>query len=99
MEIAYEMYLRGIKVLNTDLNQSNAARFKVVDGNLLPPFLAIPGLGVKAAETVVNERNKSPFLSIDDVKRRGKLNNTIIEVMKELGILEGLPESEQLLLF
>ena len=99
LEIAFEMYLRGIKVLNIDLNQSDAARFKVVDGNLLPPFLAIPGLGVKAAETVVSERDKSAFLSIDDVRRRGKLNNTIIEEMKELGILDGLPESEQLLLF
>ncbi|AMP20158.1 hypothetical protein AZF37_02315 [endosymbiont 'TC1' of Trimyema compressum] len=99
LEIAYEMYLRGISVLNIDLNQSDAARFKVVEGNLLPPFLAIPGLGVKAAETVVTERNKSPFLSIDDVRRRGKLNNKIIEEMKELKILDDLPESEQLLLF
>lgn len=99
LEIAYEMYLRGIKVLNIDLDKSDAARFKVVDGNLLPPFLAIPGLGVKAAETVVKERDKSPFLSIDDLRRRGKLNNTIIEEMKVLGIVEGLPESEQLLLF
>ena len=99
LEIAFEMYLRGIKVLNIDLNQSDAARFKVVEGNLLPPFLAIPGLGVKAAETVVTERDKNAFLSIDDVRRRGKLNNTIIEEMKELGILDGLPESEQLLLF
>ena len=39
------------------------------------------------------------FLSKDDFRDRTKVSKTVIDLMTDLGILEGLPESNQLSLF
>ena len=41
LEIAYEMYLRGVVFLPIDLYNSEAKSFKIVNNQLLPPFSAI----------------------------------------------------------
>ena len=100
LELAYEMHLRGVSFAPISLYESQVKKFRILeDGRLLPPFSAIPGLGEKAAESIVKERASAIFLSVDDLKRRCKVNNTLIEEMKKLGILDGLPESQQLSLF
>lgn len=99
LEIAYEMYLRKVEFLPLDLYDSEAKAFKVIGDKLLPPFSSIPGLGEKVSEAIIIEREKRKFLSIDDLKRRCKINNSIIEEMKKLNLLAGLPESEQLAFF
>ena len=66
---------------------------------IYPPFNAIDGLGENVAKAIVKEREQSPFLSIEDVQKRGKVSKTLIDKMIEMGILEGLPESNQLSLF
>jgi DNA polymerase-3 subunit alpha (Gram-positive type) len=40
-----------------------------------------------------------PFLSRDDFRERTKVSQTICDKMAELGLLEGLPESNQISLF
>ncbi|MBP5669643.1 MAG: hypothetical protein J6X14_04970, partial [Lachnospiraceae bacterium] len=40
-----------------------------------------------------------PFLSRDDFKDRTKVAQTTIDTMTRLGLLEGLPESNQISLF
>ena len=52
-----------------------------------------------AVDAIVNEREKREFLSIDDLQKRAKLSSTLIEKMRIMGILKGLPESSQLSLF
>ena len=51
------------------------------------------------AKKIVEERNKAPFLSIEDLQKRSKLSSTLIEKMRKMGILEDLAESSQLSLF
>ena len=36
---------------------------------------------------------------LEDIQKRAKVSGTLIDKMKEMGILEGLPDSNQLSLF
>ena len=101
LEIALEASARGIKFGNIDLKKSHSRNF-VIDyetNTLIAPFRALDGLGETVANTVVAEREKQEFISIDDLQKRGKLSSTLIEKMRIMGILQGLPESSQLSLF
>ena len=96
-----EASARGIKFGNIDLKKSHSRNF-VIDyetNTLIAPFRALDGLGETVANTVVAEREKQEFISIDDLQKRGKLSSTLIEKMRIMGILQGLPESSQLSLF
>lgn len=98
-EVAAEMYLRGMEFLPIDLNRSSAAEFIMEDGKLRPPFNCIPALGNSVARQIVQARDEAPFTSKEDLKKRGKVSQTLIETMEDMGILKGLPEEEQLSLF
>ncbi|MCR4694248.1 MAG: PolC-type DNA polymerase III [Pseudobutyrivibrio sp.] len=99
LKLVQEMYARGFEFLPMDLYQSDARYFKIVDGKLLPPFNSIAGMGDKAAEQLQIAASQSKFLSLDDIKERGKVSQTIIDKMVELGIIKDLPQSNQLSLF
>ena len=96
LEIVIEMFERGIKFLPIDLYNSDASAFKVTDEGLVPPLNSIPGLGKTAAETIVKAREEEKFSSVDDLRSRGKVAKTITDKMREMGILEGMPESSQI---
>ena len=66
---------------------------------LLAPFNSIDGIGETAAQSVIDARNECPFKSLDDLRRRTKLNNTNIQALIDIGSLDDLPESEQIKLF
>lgn len=99
LELVCEMFARGIKFLPIDLYESDSTKFKVIGDNLLPPLNSIPGLGENAAKALVSARNEEAFCSIDDLRARGKVSKTIVDKMRDMGILEGLPESSQISLF
>ncbi len=100
LKIALEASARGINFLPIDLNICEAVNFVVKDEkNIYPSFSTIDGLGDIAARTIVEERNKKPFVSVEDLQNRGKVSSTIIEKMRVMGILKDLPESSQLSLF
>ena len=99
LELVCEMFARGIKFLPIDLYESDATQFRVMEDGLLPPLNSIPGLGANAADTVVKARQEERFCSIDDLHSRGKVATAIIDKMRNMGILEGMPESSQISLF
>jgi DNA polymerase-3 subunit alpha (Gram-positive type) len=99
LEIAQEMYARGIELLPMDLYQSDACDFIVDKKSLLPPFNTIPGLGLKAAKNIVDVRENDKIMSIEDLRLRSRISTTVVDKMREMGMLEGLPESEQMSLF
>ncbi len=99
LELALEMYARGIRLEPLDLQRSQATSFSFGRGSLLPPFNAMAGLGEKAARAVVAAREDHPFASVEDLRIRGKLSSTLIDRLKTMGVLDGLPESEQMSLF
>ena len=100
LKIALEATARNIKFLPIDLYESEATTWKVKsDTEIYPPFSAIDGLGDTVAKNIVAEREKGKFISIEDVQKRAKVSGTLIDKMKDMGILNGLPDSNQLSLF
>lgn len=100
LKIALEATARGIKFLPVDLYKSDATNWVAKnDTEIYPPFNAIEGLGDTVAKQIVKEREIQPFLSVEDVQKRGKVSQTLIAKMQEMGILKDLPESNQLSLF
>lgn len=100
LKVALEATARGIKFLNVDLYHSDATVWvSKNDTEIYPPFNAIDGLGDTVAKNIVEEREKQPFISIEDVQKRGKVSKTLIDKMTEMGILKDLPDSNQLSLF
>lgn len=99
LELAVEMYCRGITLRKVDLWESQATNFLLTPTGLLPPFTALQGLGDSAAHNLVTLRKEHGIGSIEDLSTQAKLSKTIIELLKTHGSLEGLPESNQFSLF
>mgnify|MGYP000597844246 CR=1 FL=1 len=100
LRIVLEAMMRGIEFLPVDIYESEADRFIKKDNNkLLAPLISLQGLGGSAAESVVLERQKSDFTSIEELSNRTSLTSTVIEILREHGSLEGMPERNQLSLF
>ena len=100
LKVALEALARNIKFKPVDLYKSHYHDFVIDDdGNLIPPFRAIDGLGEVVAKNIVEEREKKSFISIEDLQKRAKLSSTLIEKLRAMGILDGMDESSQLSLF
>ena len=99
LEIVNEMWERGFKFGKLDLYRSDATEF-IIDGDtLIPPFVAMDGLGENVAKQMVRARQEGEFLSKTELRKRGGLSSTLVEKMDEMGILGNMPEDNQLSLF
>ena len=99
LKIAEEMYARGYDFCLIDIFKARAHHCQIIDGKIMPRLDCIDGLGDKAADGVTDAASDGPFLSIDDFIDRTKVSKTVTDHMVELGLLEGLPQSNQLSLF
>ena len=99
MRIVQEMYARGFEFMPIDIYRAKARNFQIIDGKLMPSLSSIDGLGEKAADAIVFAAEDGKFLSKEDFINRTKVTKTVCDLMAELGILTGLPESNQLSLF
>jgi DNA polymerase-3 subunit alpha (Gram-positive type) len=99
MKVVREMYARGYEFMKIDLTRCRATKISIVDGKLMPSLNKIDGLGDSAAAKIVDAVKDGPFLSLDNFRERTECSKTIVEKLVKLGILEGLPESNQLSIF
>ena len=99
LEVAREMYARGIKCLPVDLYKSDATRFTITGDGILPPLTALQGLGASAARNIAASRKYGEFVSIEDLKMRSGVSKAVIDILAEHGCLDGLEESSQLSMF
>lgn len=99
LEVANEMYMRGIQFLPIDLYKSHYKKFIITKDGILPPLNALPGLGLAAAQSIYNERQKGKFTSIEDLRMRTKVTKNVIEILRQNGVLNGLQETNQISLF
>ena len=99
LELVLEMNMRGIRFLPVDLYKSDVRRFLIEDGNIRCPFISLPGLGESAAIPIAEARKDGPFLSIEDLQKRGRAGSAVIEVLRSQGALEGLSETNQISMF
>ncbi len=97
LKVVLEMVSRGMHFKMVDINESLATEFKIIpeENALLCPFVAIDGLGSAVAQDIVNERNKAPFKSINDVLNRTRINQTIADVMQKYGCFGGMPSDAE----
>ena len=100
MEVVYEYYLRGFEFLPIDIYKSHATKFLVEDGKILPPFVAISGLGENAAWDLMRGREGKTFLSVEEVAAAcPKVSKTHIQMLKDAGAFGSLPDTSQISLF
>ena len=99
LQLAMEMLARGYEFLPPDIQISHATMYLIEDGKLRMPLMAVAGLGENAANSVVEARKDGPFVTIEDVNERTKLNNTNIARLKEVGAFGDMWDTAQLSLF
>ena len=100
LEVVYEYYLRGFDFLPIDLYESHAIKFLIKDGKILPPFVAISGLGESAAWDLMRGREGKKFLSIEEVAAAcPKVSKTHMQMLKQAGAFGDLPDTSQVSLF
>ena len=100
LQIINEMLARGIALLPVDLYRSEAKKFVVEDGKIRLPFSSLSGVGEAAAISLREARDTGgEYISIDDLQSRAKVSSAVIDTLREVGALSGLPESSQTTLF
>ncbi|MEN8906906.1 MAG: PolC-type DNA polymerase III [Clostridiales bacterium] len=99
LEVVNEMYARSIKFLPIDLYKSEASKFLIVDNAIRPPLNSLQGLGINAAKSICNEREKGDFISIEDLRIKSKVSKTVIEILEKNKCLYKLPETSQVSFF
>lgn len=99
LEMCNEMYARKIEFLPIDLYRSDAKKFLPQPDGILPPLNALPGLGVNAAQNIVDARSDGEFFNVQELRERTKLSKSVIELMREYHCLDGMPETAQMSLF
>ena len=100
LEVALEMYARKIKIIPVDIYKSDATKFIVVDDTtILPPMIALQGVGENAAINIQNERENGEFRSKEDLRKRTKISKTVVETLSNHGSLNNMSEKNQLSLF
>lgn len=99
LEVANEMYMRGIRFVPIDLYKSDARRFKITPTGILPPLTSLQGLGLAAAQSIEEERKKGKFSSIEDLRQRARVTKNVIQILRQNGVISNLQETNQLCLF
>ena len=100
LEVVYEYYLRGFEFAPISIYESDATKFLIKDGKLLPPFVAISGLGENAAKDIVAGREGKDFLSIEEFSLAcPKVSKTHIQMLKDAGAFGDLPDTSQVSFF
>jgi DNA polymerase-3 subunit alpha (Gram-positive type) len=102
LELVVEMMERGFAIKPIDLYESEAARFSVTDDKkgIRIPLSALAGVGVQAAEGIVEARkNGVKFISKEDLRNRAHIGQAVIDKMTAYGMLNDLPDTDQINLF
>ena len=100
MRVAEEMLARGVEFAPIDIYKAKAREFILTeDGRIMPSFNSIPGLGDIAAQSIEEEAAKGEFLSMEEFINRTKIGKSNAELIKGLGLLKNIPETNQLSIF
>ena len=99
LQLVNEAMARGIKFLPINIKKSESSAFVPENGAIRMPFSALSGLGENAAANIGAARDDEPFFSVEDLQIRAKLTKSVIDVLRNNKVLEGLDETDQLSFF
>ncbi len=97
--LCQEMYARGFEFMPIDIYKAKARECLIIDGKIMPPLSSIEGLGEKACDQIeeaAKAAQDSKFTSLENFRVQAKISKSNVDKMVELGILTGLPETDQL---
>ena len=98
-EIVIEMEARGIELLPVDIYLSDGKKFTIEDNKIRIPLIGINGLGGAVIDAIVKEREEGNFISVEDLKRRTKIQQPVVDKLKNIGAISSLSETNQISLF
>ena len=100
-QIVNEMLARGYEFLPIDLYKSDWRVYKIEDGKIRLPFLAVNGVGETAAQAIAEavDRNPAGFVASDDLAAEPGVGKSVVDALREVGALGDLPESKQISFF
>ena len=95
------MYDRGYSFAPLNVMSAQATNFTIDEkkNQVIPSLTCVSSIGASLDEQIVNARKEAPFTSVEDLKQRGRVGDKMIESLRKLGALEGLPEDDQMTLF
>ncbi|MBQ9768850.1 MAG: hypothetical protein IJW27_01470, partial [Clostridia bacterium] len=94
-----EMFERGLEVLPIDLHKSHSRKYLVEDGKMRLPFGALGGVGDKAAEALYEAAQAGNYISKEEFQIQAGVSKTIIQTLADMGVLDELPDTNQMTLF
>ena len=99
MLIFNEMYERGLEILPLHLTKSHATKYLVEDGKMRLPFVALDGVGEKAAIALYEAAQSGNFLSKQEFQNEAGVSKTVVQKLIDMGVLDDLPDTNQMTLF
>ncbi len=100
LHVIFEAMLRGVEFLPVDLYKSHWYKFTIEDDKIRLPFNAVAGLGEAAAKSLHEQADPNdPFISCDDLQNRTGITKAVVQSLRDLGVLDGLPETSQMTFF
>jgi len=97
--LANEALCRGVQFLPVSYEKSAAFAFLPENGKIRIPFSALPGLGETAAEKIVEARDGGTVFCQEDLRVKAGLSKTLMELLRQNGVLDGLNATNQISLF
>ncbi|MBP3436845.1 MAG: hypothetical protein J6K61_02925 [Clostridia bacterium] len=94
-----EALCRGVRFLPVSLMHSHATAFLPENGQIRMPFNSLGGLGISAAERIVQCREEGEIFSVEELRQKAGLSKSVIALLRRCGALDGLSETNQFTLF
>ena len=98
-EIVIEMEARGLELLPVDIYLSAGRKFTIENEKIRIPLIGINGLGGAVIDAIIKEREEGKFISVEDLKRRTKMSQPVVDKLKNIGAISSLSETNQISLF
>ncbi|HPE94689.1 MAG TPA: PolC-type DNA polymerase III [Bacillota bacterium] len=100
LQIANEMYARGIKLLPVNIFKSDKKAFVPEEGKIRLPLSSLAGLGDTAAENIWScMHGNEDITSLEELKIKAGLTKSVVDTLRDFDCLGGMAETEQITMF
>ncbi|MEA4911475.1 MAG: PolC-type DNA polymerase III, partial [Oscillospiraceae bacterium] len=99
LQMICEMLCRGFAFLPVDVYKSDATQYRIEEGKLRLPFVAVKGIGENAARAMANAAEKGGYVSAEEMLSAPGVTPSLIDTLDRIGALGTLPKTSQLSFF